>query len=84
MPDELEDALAEALAPMLKKMVAEEVERAKFRWRWQSVKQAAITLDMSEAAIRQRARRRQIPARKLDGRLYVDMEALDRQLARLQ
>jgi hypothetical protein len=84
MSQQLELALIEVLRPVVKRMVREEVERAGMRWRWQSVRQAAETLDMSEAAIRKRAQRGQIPARKLDGRLYVDMEALDRQLARLR
>jgi len=81
---ELEVALIELLRPMVKRMIAEEVAKHEQGWRWQSVKQAAKTLDMSEAAVRKRAWKGQIPARKLDGRLYVDMQALDQQIARLR
>jgi len=80
---EIEVALIEALRPMVKRMVREEVERAGYQWRWQSIRQAAVTLDTTEDAFRKRSCLGNIPLRKLDGRLYVDMQALDRQMARL-
>lgn len=81
---ELDAALVETLRPMVARLVREEVQKAGLAWRWQSVRQAAKTLDTSEASIRKRAQRGQLPTRKLNGRLYVDMETLDRQMARLR
>jgi hypothetical protein len=84
MSSQLDVALIETLRPMVKRMVHEEIEKEKLGWRWQSTRRAAETLDMSENAIRKRIGAGSIPARKFEGRWYVDMEALDRQLARLQ
>jgi hypothetical protein len=76
----LDEALAETLQPMVKRMVEEEVERAGFRWTWMSPTQAGRLLGISAAAVRRRAREGRIPARIEDGRIYVDMRAYDQQL----
>lgn len=80
----LEDELRQILEPLVRELVRDEVERAKLRWRWQSVRQAAETLDLSVDAVHQRVSRGKLPHRKLDGRVYIDMDALDRQLERLR
>lgn len=53
------------------------------QWRWRSVRQTAELLDLTEKAVRTRCEKGQLPYRKLDGRLYVDMVELDRQLRQL-
>jgi hypothetical protein len=71
------------LEPLVRRVVREELERQRAQWRWRSVKQAAELLDISPVAVHQRITRRQLPSRKLDGRVYVDMEALGERLLRL-
>lgn len=80
----LEEEIKRVLEPLVQRVVREEVERAKLRWRWLTVKQASETLGLSEAAIYQRARKNLLPHRRLDGRIFIDMDALDRQLETLQ
>ena len=77
---DLQDALLEAIRPMIAAAVAEEVKRAKLEWKWVPVKRAAELLDLSEHAVHIRCSKGQLPCRKLDGRLFVDMEAVDRRL----
>jgi hypothetical protein len=67
---------------MVKKMVEEEVERAKLQRRWVSVVQAAAVLGLSPAAVRSRIARGHIPAKRVDGRVWIDLEELDRRLDR--
>jgi hypothetical protein len=81
---DLNESIGEALEPLLRRLVREEVERAKLQWRWRSVRQAAELLDLTEKAIQLRCWRGQLPCRKLDGRLYVDMLELDRQIDSLR
>jgi hypothetical protein len=80
----LEDDLTQLLEPLLRRLVREEVERAKLRWRWASVARAAELLDVTPNALYIRISKGQLPTRKLEGKVYVDMEALDRRLGRLQ
>jgi hypothetical protein len=81
---DLQESISEALEPLVRRLVRDEVERARMQWRWRSVRQAAEILDLSENAIRIRCSKQQLPCRKLDGRLYIDMVELDRQLCQLQ
>lgn len=84
----IDEALLELLTPTIRAIVREEVaaavraevERLAPRQRWLSVEQAAHALGISEPALRQRIRRGQAPAKRLDGRLYVDMDEHDRRL----
>lgn len=80
---DLQESLVDALKPTVQRLVREEVERAKLQWRWASVKRTAELLDLSEAAVRARCERGQLPYRKLDGRLFVDLVELDRQMLQL-
>jgi len=76
----LDDDLIELLRPLVREIVREEVERARFAWRWQPAYRAAELLGISEDAVRRRVRRGQLPGRTVERRVYVDMEALDHQL----
>lgn len=80
---DLESDLLELLRPLVRAAVREEVENVKSHFRWASVRTAATLLDLSEQAVRMRVWRGQIPARKLDGKLYIDLRALDHQLEAL-
>jgi excisionase family DNA binding protein len=53
------------------------VRRAELEWRWRTTAEAAQLLGISAAAVRQRVRRGQLHAYKLDGRLYIDAHDLD-------
>ena len=75
--DHLVYALAEALEPLVRRLVREEVRRAEYEWRWRTPAEAGELLGISAAAIRQRVVRGQLPARKLEGRLYLDVNDLD-------
>jgi len=79
-PAMIEQALVELLRPLIREEVQRALLRARDEWRWASVRQAAERLDMSEGAVRKRAMRNQLPYRKLDGRLYIDMKAVDTRL----
>lgn len=76
----LEEELIRILEPLITNVVRAEVARAQLQWRWRSVKQAAGLLDLSEAAIHTRCSRGRLPFIKLDGRVYIDMVELERQL----
>lgn len=84
----IDEALIDLLRPLVRDLVREElpaivraeVEQLTPSRRWLSVAQAARALDVTEPALRQRIRRGQIAAKRLDGRLYVDMEEHDRRL----
>ncbi len=71
------EAIAQALEPLVRRIVREEVRRAAHDWRWRSPAQAGELLGISAAAVRQRVVRGQLPARKLEGRLYLDINDLD-------
>jgi hypothetical protein len=70
-------ALAEALESFVRGLVREEVQRADREWRWRTPAQAGELLGISAAAVRQRVVRGQLPATKLEGRLYLDINDLD-------
>jgi len=67
----------------VREVVYEAIESEKLRWRWLTVKQASKALGLSEAAIYQRCRKNQLPHKRLDGRMFIDMEALEAQLQSL-
>lgn len=77
MSEALVAALLDTLLPSLRRVVREEVARAGLEWRWRTPKQAGELLGISEEAVRQRVLRGQLPAAKLEGRIYVDVHALD-------
>jgi hypothetical protein len=77
----IDDALVELLRPLVRQLVKEEVKRAKLEWRWQPVARAAELLGITEEAARRRVLRGQLPGRRVEGRVYVDMAELDRQIA---
>lgn len=80
----IDEALVELLRPLVREVVREEVGREeRYRWRWASVRQAAEILDMSEEAVRMRVKRDQLPSVLLDGRRYVDLVEVDRQMGAL-
>jgi Helix-turn-helix domain len=70
-------ALAEALEPLVRRLVREEVSRASPQWPWRTPAQAGALLGISAAAVRQRVLRGQLPATKLEGRIYVDVRDVD-------
>lgn len=78
----IDEALTDLLKPMVRRMVAEEVERAGFRWGWKTPSEAARLLGISPNAVRKRAHDGRIPAKVEDGRIYIDMVAYDEQLRR--
>lgn len=78
----IDEALIELLRPLVHDLVRDELRREREQWRWASVKQAAERLDVSEQAIHHRVRRGQLPHRKLEGRVYIDMKAVDNMLRR--
>jgi excisionase family DNA binding protein len=73
----IDEALLELLRPLVREIVRDEVRRDRDQWRWASVEQAAERLDLSKQAIYMRVHRKQLPARRLDGKLYIDMRAVD-------
>ena len=77
MTELLAAALAETLEPILGRLVRDEIRRADLAWRWRTPEQAGELLGISGAAVRQRVARGQLPATKLEGRLYLDVRDLD-------
>jgi hypothetical protein len=73
MSDSLAAALSEALELLIRRLVQEEVRRAEHEWRWLTPEQAGELLGISPAAVRQRVVRGQLPAKKLEGRVYLDI-----------
>lgn len=78
----LEASLHDSLRPLVRQLVREEVKRTKLEWRWQPVARAAELLGISEGAARRRVTRGQLPGKRVEGRVYVDMEKLDQQIER--
>ena len=76
-PPNIVEALVAVIAPRIRQVVQEEVARAGLEWRWRTPKQAGELLGISAAAVRQRVLRGQLPASKLEGRIYVAVHALD-------
>jgi hypothetical protein len=70
-------ALAQALEPLVRRVVREEVARASLEWRWRTPEQAGELLGISAAAVRQRVLRGQLTAARLEGRIYLDVQDLD-------
>ena len=77
LDEPIDAALAEALEHLLRRLVREEVRRAAHEWRWRTPEQAGELLGISAAAVRQRVVRGQLPARRLEGRVYLDINDLD-------
>jgi hypothetical protein len=65
------------MEPLVRRLVREEVRRVAYEWRWRTPVQAGELLGISAAAIRQRVARGQLPATRLEGRLYLDVHDLD-------
>jgi hypothetical protein len=80
----IDEALLELLRPLVLELVQEEVKRAKLGMRWVPVKKAAELLGISEPALRQRVKAGSVPGKNVEGRVYVDMLALDEQIGRLR
>jgi len=76
----LEHELRQVLAPLVREIVKEELERAQLAQRWLPVGQAAEKLGMSDRAVYMRVRRGQLPAKKMGRRLFIDMAAVEHQL----
>jgi len=72
------------LRPVIRAEVAREVERAKLRWRWAPVPVVAEYLGISEEAVRQRHQAGKLPSKLVEGRVVIDLDALDRQIGRLR
>jgi hypothetical protein len=70
-------ALAETLESLVRRVVREETRRHEHEWRWRTPAQAGELLGISAAAVRQRVVRGQLPARRLEGRVYLDINNLD-------
>jgi hypothetical protein len=77
MSEPLAAALAQALQPLVEALIRDEVRRAGLEWRWATAERAGELLGISAAAVRQRVLRGQLPARRLDGRVYLDVRELD-------
>jgi hypothetical protein len=75
--DILTAAIEEVLTPLVRRLMREEAARVQLEWRWQTPEQAGALLGISAAAVRQRVARGHLPARKLEGRLYIDVNDLD-------
>lgn len=80
MSEALVAALLDALLPSLRRIIREEVSRAELAWRWRTPAQAGELLGISAEAVRQRVLRGQLPAAKLEGRIYLDVHDLDAQI----
>lgn len=75
--DPLTSALADALEPLVRRLVDDAVRRAHLEWRWRTSEQTAELLGITAAAVRQRTNRGQLHAYKFGGRNYYDVRALD-------
>jgi helix-turn-helix protein len=76
--DILTAAIEEMLTPLVRRLVREELARAAMLWQWRTPAEAGALLGISAAAVRQRVLRGQLPAKRLEGRLYFDIQDLDR------
>jgi hypothetical protein len=74
----IEEALIETLEPLVRRVVKEELDRRDREWRWLTAEQAGELLDITADAVRQRYWRKQLPGRKVEGRLYFDVADLDK------
>jgi hypothetical protein len=70
-------AVSDAVEPLVRRLVREEVRRVEHEWRWRTPAQAGQLLGISAAAVRQRVSRGQLPGRRLEGRVYLDINDLD-------
>src|SRR5262249_32234038 len=80
----IDEALVELLRPLVEQLVREEGRRAKLGLRFMPGKEGARQLGISEHALRQRVAAGSVPGKRLDGRIYVDMLALDEKLSKLR
>jgi hypothetical protein len=72
------EALHQALEPLVRQIVKEELGRRDREWRWLTTEQTGELLGITVDAVRQRYWRKQLPGRKVEGRLYFDVADLDR------
>lgn len=77
-------ALAEALKPLVRQLVREEVrlQLDECSPRWLTVAQAAVRIGIGESAVRERIRRGMLVGRKWEGRWYVASADLDSAIER--
>jgi excisionase family DNA binding protein len=75
--------LLELLGPELKRLVREEVRVAVDDRlpAWLTVKQAAERIGVGPSAVRERIRQGTLSAQRWDGRLYVEVAAIDKAVA---
>jgi hypothetical protein len=73
----LEEDLIQLLEPLVRRVVDEALARREREWRWLTSEQAAELLGVTPEAVRQRYWRKQLPGRKVEGRLYFDVADLD-------
>jgi len=78
--EQLGAALVELLTPLVRGLVVDEVERQQVAQRWLPVSEAARRYDMSENTIRRRVARGTMPGVKVEGRVFVDAVAWEREL----
>lgn len=73
---ELPDAFMEALVERVSERVLGELRRSQGR-RWLAVKDAAVELGMSEAALRKHILRGGVKTDRIGSRIVVDMRAIE-------
>jgi excisionase family DNA binding protein len=84
MTDPLVAALLELLQPELRRLMREEIRNINIddlAPRWLTVRQAAERIGIGPSAVRERIRQGSIPARKWEGRLYIEASAIDEAVA---
>jgi hypothetical protein len=74
MSGEMNGVIDQALIELLRPLVRDEAERREQDHRWLTVRQAAEQLGTSPASVYKRVARGLLVSRKLDGRVYVDIE----------
>ena len=72
----LPDDLVEEIVETVVERVLTELRRERER-RFLPVREAAIELGMSEAAVRKHVARRQLPASRIGSRIVIDMSAIE-------
>jgi hypothetical protein len=73
----IEAALVELLAPLMRRMIREELAQQATKQGWVSPKKAAEILGLPVGVVYQRARRGKLPSRHVGRNLYIDLDALD-------
>jgi hypothetical protein len=79
--DHLAEMLFAALEPRIRAIIRDEIAHVQLERRWLTTEQAASVLGITPAAVRKRHTRGQLPGNYVGRRLFIDMEAFERQLA---